>query len=331
MTTSNEHRTQLLHWQLAIERLARLEDSASAEGWIRLERQSNAVIRSSLRKTIAKLHRDAQRLSDSIGIEDNEQIASRILRIREDYLRTEKVVNFFADAINTRSSEKIGNVLRGLDRIASEGMNRILGPLGYSTPPVLVFKDAGLGAAIMRSGQYLWDRRSINPVAAIKVVGHNLYTATSILHELGHQVSHMTGWKKELGDALQRAIPGDLGAVWRSWSSEVSADAIALVFAGHASIAALRNVVDGGPRRVFQFHTGDPHPIGMLRVLMTCRFARLCLGGGLLHPATDNADETAPWLSLESAWRQKYPLRGASDSVQRIIAGSDPLLPTIAK
>ena len=75
----------------------------------------------------------------------------------------------------------------------------------------------------------LWDRRSLNPVASVKVVHHNILTATSVLHELGHQIAHITAWNDELGEALRKGLPGGLGKVWSSWATEIAADAIAFV------------------------------------------------------------------------------------------------------
>lgn len=319
---------QLLHWQLAIERLAELDEIASPEGWSRLERQTGAVLRSSIKKSIRELDQEAADVRRTIDNKSLADVAKGIHAVRRDYLRTETMLDFFADAINSRASEGTGRLLRGLDRIATEGMTRILEPLGHSSAPVITYIDKGLGASILKAGLRLWDRRSINPAAGVKVVRHNILTATSILHEIGHQCGFQSSWNDELSGALRKGLPSGLGKIWSSWSSEIAADAIAFVFAGHASLAALRNVVDGGRSRVFRFIPGDPHPIGMVRVLMVSAFCKQTMGKeqGSRYWTSDSQ----PWLTLERSWRAKYPLDSASRMVGKVIHHSIPLLPTIA-
>ncbi len=323
---------QLMHWEMAIERLGQLDDIASPEGWSRLERETNSVLRSSILKSIGVLKEKAGAVRRSVGRESSGMVARNIHEIRRDYLRTETMLDFFADAINSRSSEATGRTLRGLDHIAGEGMRRILEPLGYSTPPIITYIDKGLGASILKAGLRLWDRRSISPAASIKVVRHNILTATSILHELGHQVAHIVGWNKELANALSQGLPRDVSEVWASWASEIAADAIAFVYAGHASLSALRNVVDGGRRQVFRFIPGDPHPIGMARVLMVSQFAKTTMGSPVRDVSiAHRQDSEQPWLALERSWTKKYPLTGIDGTVRKIILQSMPVLPTIAR
>jgi len=320
--------SQLLHWELAIERLADLDDIASPEGWSRLERQTDSVLRASIQKSIRELKREADDIRIKMPTENLRILVTAVHELRRDYLRTETMLDFFADAINTRASDRTGNVLRGLDRVAREGMIRILEPLGYPSPPVITYIDKGLGASILKAGLRLWDRRSLNPAASVKVVRHNILTATSILHEIGHQIAHITQWNDELRQALRTELPRGLGKVWSSWATEIAADAIAFVYAGHASLAALRNVVDGGRSQVFRFIPGDPHPIGMARVLMVSAFAKRTIGRSPGRPGT--TDKNEPWLQLEQGWAAKYPLSGASRMVGQVIHHSIPLLPTIA-
>jgi hypothetical protein len=320
---------QLLHWEQAVQRLADLNEMASPEGWSQLERQTGTVLRASIQQSIRDLCREGQKIRDGIGHMSTLDAARAVQELRRDYLRTETMLDFFADAINSRSSGRAGQLLRGLDRIAGEGMARILTPLGYSAPPVITYIDKGLGASILKAGLRLWDRRSINPVASIKVVRHNILTPTSVLHELGHQVAHITNWNEELKLALERGLPGELGRVWSSWATEIAADAIAFVYAGHASLAALRNVVDGGVSYVFRFMPGDPHPIGMARVLMVCQFAKSAFGKAGSR-RIGNAAGDQPWTALEKSWIRKYPIDQAGRPVAQLVRRSIPELAKIA-
>lgn len=317
---SHQLSVQLLHWELAIGRLQNLNEVASPEGWRQLERQTGAVLRSAIQKSLHELRRNAARIRASSSSMQHAEFAKAIHGLRRDYLRTETMLDFFADAINSRSSEATGRLLLGLDRLADIALRGVLEPLGHATPPVVTYIDKGLGASILKAGLRLWDRRSINPAASVKVVRHNVLTATSILHEIGHQIGHMTGWNDELRMALRSGLPNGLSQVWSSWASEIAADAIAFAYAGHASISALRTVVDGGPSRAFRFIPGDPHPISMLRVLVVSEFAK----------DTIDKSTSAPWVSLENSWKQKYPIRRAPRVVGKIVQKSIPELPKIA-
>ncbi len=76
-----------------------------------------------------------------------------------------------------------------------------------------------MGASILRAGIRLWNPGTVNPVAAVKVVRHNLYRPTSLFHETGHQVAHLTGWVPSLRTRLVRALADDvhLQRMWLPW------------------------------------------------------------------------------------------------------------------
>lgn len=323
---------ELVHWELAIDRLADLDDIASPEGWTSLERQTGVVLRATIRQSIRELKRQAERVRHGMEGSGLSRLARSINEIRRDYLRTETVLDFFADAINSRSPGHAGQLLRGLDYLASEGMRRILDPLGHSSPPVITYIDKGLGASILKAGLRLWDRRSLNPAASVKVVRHNLLTATSVLHEIGHQIAHITAWNDELRQSLAAGLPRRLSRIWSSWATEIAADAIAFVYAGHASLAALRTVVDGGTSSVFRFVEGDPHPIGMLRVLMVSEFASSTMAPSVRQARhrQEQPDEQRPWRALAEAWIREYPPTHADSPVRQIVLDSVSLLPRIA-
>ena len=197
---------------------------------------------------------------------------------------------------------------------------------------MLTYIDKGLGASILKAGLRLWDPDTLSPVAAIKVVRHNLLRPTSVLHEAGHQVAHMLDWNRQLAATLDRAVTaaaarrdtpsaqaGELGNTWASWASEIAADAFAFAHAGFGSAAALADVVSGGGRSVFRFHQGDPHPISFLRVLLKNAMCRVTFGQG-------------PWDELDAHWRRDYPLSllPQDPPTRRVILGSLPLIQEIA-
>lgn len=143
----------------------------------------------------------------------------------------------------------------------------------------------------------LWDG-SVSTVAAIKITFHNLLRPTAAIHETGHQVAHILNWNDELASQLRKQLQG-FGAVvanaFSSWSSEIAADIFAFVHTGYAAVASLHNVVVGGPRSVFLFHEGDPHPISFLRILFNIECCKFFYGNG-------------PWTELEENFKEDYSL-----------------------
>jgi hypothetical protein len=184
---------------------------------------------------------------------------------------------------------------------------------------VLTYLDKGLGASILKAGLPLWDDRTSSPVAAIKMVRHNLYRPTSLLHEAGHQVSHVLGWAPELAQALERGL-GDaaLGGLWAGWASEIAADAFAFAHTGYASIAALHDVIAGDAASVLRVDMLDPHPAGYVRVLLGCVMCKRFFGKG-------------PWDDLASAWRYAYRTRDAAGAAGAMLERSLPALDAVAE
>src|SRR5207302_9346775 len=110
--------------------------------------------------------------------------------------------------------------LKACDTLAYRSMSQILDQLGKPTPPALTYVDKGLGASILKAGLRLWDGGEACPVAAIKIVRHNLLRPTALIHEAGHQVAHIAGWNNELAAVLLAGLSassGELAVVWANW------------------------------------------------------------------------------------------------------------------
>jgi hypothetical protein len=315
---------QVAHWVAAANAL-RVDDLAAPEAWRKLERYMGLALRNHLTAVITRLCSEVELLKVSLLNAESptalRDVQHQLLGFRHKYLRTETTLDFFADAINTRTSADMAATLRACDIIAHRSMALILDPLGVTAPPVLCYLDKGLGASMLKAGMRLWDGGKENPVAAIKIARHNLLRPTALIHEAGHQVAYLTGWNTELADTFKTTLIEDnpeLARVWASWASEIAADAIAFVHTGFASLAALHDVLAGDPRSVMQFHDGDPHPISYLRVLFNVEMCRLNFGRG-------------PWDTLAVAWVASQPLHLATAQVQALITQSIPLLTEIAK
>ncbi|MEV8214364.1 hypothetical protein [Leifsonia sp. NPDC077715] len=312
---------QVSHWEAASVAL-RDPSSFSADGaWKNLERYLDRAVRASLEQSTQSLHREIQGLRTQLdGARLGPQlvvVARRLQRVRRRYGQVETVVSFYADAVNTRTNPTLGTHMRALDRIAVTSMRSVLDPMGQQVPPVLTYVDKGLGAAILRAGVRLWDGRR-SPAAAIKVTRHNLYRPTALVHETGHQVAHLLGWNREASAAMGAVLADDpeLSRHWRSWTSEITADAYAFVHCGYAAVAALHDVVANEIESVLQLVPGDPHPVSYIRVLLGVEMCRRAYGAG-------------PWDDLAAAWKATHPLARAVPSVGDVLARSTARLPEL--
>lgn len=317
---------QVAHWALAAARL-KLDDLASPQAWGHLEQYLGVSLRKHLTGVIDSLHRQAEALTAlqraARSAAAQAEVRRKLLDFRRQYLRTETTLDFFADAINTRTNPQMAALLRACDTLVHRSMSQLLDQLGKPTPVALTYVDKGLGASILKAGLRLWDGGDASPVAAIKIVRHNLLRPTALIHEAGHQVAHITGWNEELAAALSRGLAGagassELAEVWASWASEIAADAFAFAHTGFASVAALHDVVAGEASTVFRYTPGDPHPISFLRVLLGVEMCRYFYGAG-------------PWDGLEHSWTELHSMASAPAECREVIRHSQPLVRSVVR
>jgi hypothetical protein len=318
--TVRQTHAEVAHWRLAVEALADLEMVASPEAWAALEEYLNNRVRRRLSDVVASLTAEAQALQRMLDTgRDLADVRTGLLRLRQRYLQVETVLDFFGDAVNSRTNPQLRALLRGYDTLATDSMAAILTRVGIETPLALVYLDVGLGAAILRADIRLWDRHHPSPAAAIKLTRHNLSYPTALLHETGHQVAHLTGWKTELASALAtRLAPRsrELAEMWEGWSSEVGADVHAFAQAGWAPVAGLANVVDGPTSAVYQIRAGDPHPFPIIRVLFNIALCRSWYG-------------TGPWDDIASAWLRRHPPEAVDRDIGDLTRASMAAMPDI--
>ena len=302
MTDTTQLRGEVAHWRLAVRALADLDTVAAPAAWEALEHYVGRQVRSSLTGVIASLEGEAAALQAQVDTgHPADDVRRGLLRLRTRYLRAETLLDFYGDAINSRTNPALGALLRGYDTIASDSMATILSPLGIASPPVLTYVDKGLGASILRAGIRLWDRSHPSPVAAIKLTRHNLSFPTALLHETGHQVLALTGYNDELAARLVTALgprSTEVAQLFASWASELGADVHAVHHAGWPPAYALANVVDGDTRSVLRIRPGDPHPPALVRTLFNVALVRAWFGPG-------------PWDALARAWTERHDLRRA--------------------
>lgn len=317
--------SEIAHWRAAAHGLADLDSIAAPAAWAALERYLDRQVRSRLVSIALSLASEGDQLAAAAAgaatSGDLARIRERLINFRQRYLQAETVIDFYAEAVNTRTTPTLGRLLRGLDSIAVDSMDVVLRPLGIEAPPVLTYLDKGLGASILRAGVRLWDSGALSPAAAIKITRHNLLRPTSLIHETFHQVAHLTGWNDELAAALYatlRPFSPLAAAAWRQWAREVAADVGAFALLGYAPVPALANVVDGTTRQVFTMPPRDPHPFAWLRVMFNAELCANWLGDG-------------PWDALREVWRSRHKLDDAPPGAREVAAQSLPHLRTLAE
>jgi hypothetical protein len=303
---------QLGHWLGAARTFLDAEEFASRAAWGSLELSIGVPIRTQLAGTVEQLLRTGRAANDAVRASrtDPSRIAAAhqaVQQFRRLYIQVETTLDFFGQAVNSRTSPQLRAALQFLDHVAYQSIDQVLRPLGKPVPPVLTYVGEGLGASILRAGIRLWAPGTVNPVAAIKVVRHNLYRPTSLFHETGHQVAHLTGWNEALARALGETLADDppLRSMWQPWTSEITADVYAFALTGFSSVAALYDVV-ADERSILRWPLGDPHPIGWLRTLLGCAMCRHVHGAGpwdaleqavvIAHPPTRAEATTVPLL-----------------------------------
>ena len=317
-------RRQVAHWRAASDALADLDGFAAPAAWAELDRYLDTRIKSSLKAAVARLCREMDVLDARLRAAEHEQeleaLRRDVVAFRKRFLLVENVLEFYGDAVNTRTTPKLASVLRGCDELARMALERVLLPLGRPVPPVLCFVHKGLGASILRASQRLWDGVTLNPAAVVKVTHHNMCHPTAVLHEAGHQAAAELGWAEELAAVFQRRLAStspELATVWASWTTEIVADVFAFVHSGYGSVAGLHDVVAGDQHTVFRFAPGDPHPIAYLRVLLGTELCTRSFGIG-------------PWDELARAWVVAHPLSDAPSALRPLLRTSVDRLPEIA-
>ena len=316
---------QVAHWSAAVVTVDDADNFASAQAWASVESYMRLELRKRLQSSINTLRLEvnglAAQLATAQSLEQLRLVRTRLLDVRRRYIQVETTLDFYGDAVNTRTNAKIGAILRALDLLAVRSMDVVLRPLGREAPPVLTYIDKGLGASILRAGVRLWDGGTLSPAAAIKMTRHNLYRPTSLIHETGHQVAHILGWTEEWISALRHEFdaraPRAVIDAWADTASEVVADIHAFVHCGYAAVAALHDVVASDEAAVLRYLPGDPHPIPFIRVLLNVEFCKRMFGAG-------------PWDELAEAWIESNSPLQAAPGTREFLQSSVGLLPQIA-
>lgn len=313
---------QLTHWEGAAERLDDFEATAAPAAWANLERRVGVTLRGELLEARQALKREAtvvraafaaaRTRTDFLGVD------RLVTRLKERYMRTELLVDFFVDAVRSRTNLEVGTQLRACDVMAERAIGAALEQLRHSVPPVITYFKPGLGAAILRIGTPLWDG-SLSQVAAIKVTYHNRLRITALFHECGHQFAAVSGWNDAFALLLRRELSQaspEIAEQVANWAGEIAADAFAFAHSGYAAVVAVSDVVSGTDADAFRFLPGDPHPIAYLRVMLGVEMCRRFYGMG-------------PWDELAESWRGLHAVARADAFTGAMVDAILPLLPSV--
>ena len=316
---------QVAHWLASARTFRDAEEFASLEAWRSVELEIGVPLRTELNRVVEELVALGEATAQLAKQARTDpallpKAAAAVQRFRRRYVQVDTTLDFLGDAVNSRTSKVLRAALSTLDELAVASMRPSLELARKPVPRVLVYQDKGTGASILRAGVRLWAPGAVMPVAAIKIVRHNLYRPTSLFHESGHQVAHLTGWTETTRQEISRALADDseLQAMWTPWASEIVADVFAFLHTGYASVAALYDVV-GDSETILRWPLGDPHPIGWLRTILGCEFSRLCFG------------RDGPWNTLQRAMMARFPAASAEATLAALLERSVAAMPQIAR
>jgi hypothetical protein len=214
--------------------------------------------------------------------------------------------HIFADVLTQRSEHEMGVWIAGLDDFAADALSL---PGGYyKMPPVVCYVDRGHGGAIRRARTRL-PGGDPSPVAIIRIPHERMIgsgIASSLVHETGHEASHLLDLLGPLRKTLglrQKATAGPVPVwgYWERWISEILADFWGVSKVGVASTLGLMSLVSLPRAFVFRIDTQDPHPTPWIRVKLSCAI------GQALYPH-------AQWDALAELWNVLYPLEGLPEN-----------------
>lgn len=218
-----------------------------------------------------------------------------LLKLRFNSILTQ--FDIFSDVMTQRSEYETGIWLSGLDVVAQDALAL---PEYFESPPVVCYLDRGVGAAIRRARTRL-PGGGKNPVAVIRIprermVGSGI--ASSLVHEVGHQVSALLDLVNSIRPLLRGMQKGRDSNVWElfeRWISEILADLWAVGRVGVAATTGLMGVVSLPRAFVFRISLDDPHPFPYIRVKLSCAMGRA------LYPHPQ-------WERLSRLWEAFYPV-----------------------
>ncbi len=319
VTTFLEHEARAL-----LTRLARVKPFALSETMVpaaNLSPRALQAIERHLALGRERMREQADRFIDTLHSAATPADAQRrfaLLRLRFNAVLAQ--FDLFADALSQRSDRDHGVWMAGLDALAADALAL---PGYYEAPPVVCYLDRGIGAAIRRARTRL-PGGGENPAAIIRVPRERMVgagIASSLVHEVGHQVAALLGLVESLRPPLrQRAQHDAVWQHWERWISEIVADLWSVARLGITATVGLVGVLSLPRAFVFRIGGDDPHPAPWIRVLLSAAI------GAALYPGP-------AWAQLARLWQTLYPLHGLAEAQRakflRLQRGIDDLVPRL--
>lgn len=141
-----------------------------------------------------------------------------------------------------------------------------------------------------------------------RMVGSGI--ASSLVHEVGHQVSALLDLVSSIRPLLRGMQRGKDSIVWQlfeRWISEILADLWSVGRLGVTATTGLMGVVSLPRAFVFRFSLDDPHPFPYIRVKLSCAM------GQALYPHPQ-------WERLSRIWESFYPVDGLDHERRQLIS-----------
>ncbi len=264
--------------------------------------KSKAQLRNNIHKFIDKIQ---SREAEAIGIAEL-QTGFTILKLRYNSILDQ--LDIFADVLSQRAEHEVGVWLAGLDVLAEDGLSNTRNL--FQSPALMVYLDRGHGAAIRRARTRL-PGGDENPVAVIQIprermVGSGI--ASSLIHEVGHQVAAMLDLVPTLKEKLsRRAREGQGREAWNYFGlciSEIICDTWAVGLLGISATLGLMGVVALPSYFQFRMDPVDPHPAPYIRVQLSCAF------GKKIYPHLQ-------WDRLWNLWKKFYPMQHVTPEIMK--------------
>ncbi len=229
----------------------------------------------------------------------------------------------YMDLLTQRLSKPIGEMLRGCDVIAYDGLKR--GFLAEITLPPIVYCERGYGASTLRESVNILPNVP-NPIQFIAIPYSRLvekYNLISIYHEVGHQalakLNFVKLFERVFDEQLANAGASNLlRTLFSNWSKELGPDFWAFCLTGMAQTCSLRDILFLPQKQITYLNTSQPHPPAYLRFLVSVHWCRYLWGKG-------------DWDEWEKEWKEFYPVGRLDKITREIMLTVEKFLPMVAK
>jgi len=296
------------------------ERDLKKEQWDALQGQLTSVSNSLLQRLRTYTDRF---LADRENPAVKRQLVEFLGRLELEVTQSFTFYDTYMDLLTQRLSKPIGDMLRGCDAIAYDGIQR--GFLAEITLPPIVYCERGFGASTLRESINILPNVP-NPMQFIAIPYSRMvekYNLISIYHEVGHQalvkLNFVKLFEKVFDEQLARAGASDLlRSLFINWSKELGPDFWAFCLTGMAQTCSLRDILFLPQKHITCINTSQQHPPAYVRFLVSVHWCRHLWGKG-------------DWDSWEAEWKEQFPVKNLDKITRELIFNIERFLPKIAK